>query len=453
MKLNCLEPIRLCALSLLVALGIAIFLPVMAGAEGLMDIFVQAREKDPLLKGAYYKQLSIQEGRKQAMAKLLPNLSSFGEYTKTFQDIKSSDNTVFGMGSTDFGSTHYGLTLTQPVFRWDTIVGFQQSKMQSLQAEAEYHVALQDLIIRVSNLYLDALIAQGQLHFSEIEQTAVEKHFELASSRHKMGLIPITDLHDVKARLANIKAKAIEARNQLDDTLQALQEITDREITKLKGLKTKIPHVSPEPAKLDHWVDASIKQNLTLALYHHAVDVARKEVDRQKALRYPTLDLVGNYSNDNTDGSLFGGGSDVTNSDIGLKLNLPIYQGGEISSRVRQASHQLSYADQELTRQQRAVVRQVRSSFLGVKSALSRIDALEQSVISNKLALEAKQEGFLSGLYTSLAVLDAERDLSFISIDYVRARYDYILNSLKLRQAAGTLNDADLMAIDQWFSK
>jgi len=430
---------------------LGLLVPMAGHAEGLMEVYLQAQQNDPLLKGAYYQQLSVKEGQRQALAKLLPTLTAFGEYTDTSQDIVSSDNDVYGSGSSDYDTTAYGLTLTQPLFRWDSIAGYQKSKVESLQAEAEYLVAQQDLITRVAALYLDALSSRDQLHYVETEMAAVEKHYELASGRHQMGLIPVTDLHDAKARLAAIQAKAIEAQNQLDDAFQALSEVTGTTITNLNDLQAAIPLVSPQPADVATWIESGLDQNPAIILHQHAVEAARKEISRQRGGHYPTLDLVGSYSDEETDGSLFGGGSEVEDMDIALKLNLPLYQGGEISSRVRQAQHELSYSEQELTRQQRTVTRQVRSAYLGVQTSLSRVEALRQSIVSNQLALEAKQEGFMSGLYTSLNVLDAERDLSMVSIDYSRARYDYILNSLKLRQAVGTLADSDLAEIDLWF--
>lgn len=420
-------------------------------AAGLVDIYLLAQKNDPTVKGAYFQQAAVKEGRKQAISNLLPTLTGSAEYTQTTQDIKSSDNTVFGAGKTDFDTTSYSLTLTQPVFHWDSIVGFKQANADNRRAAAEYALAQQELIVRVAELYLQALAAQDQLTFAEAEQTAVEKHFELASGRHEMGLIPVTDLHDAKARMATVQAQTIEAQNLLDDALQALREVTGESIDSLKLLQADVPLLSPEPADLESWMKGSVEQNPAIAMQRHAVEVASQEVARQRSGHYPTLDLIGRYNSQETEGTLFGGGSEVDTTDILLQLNVPIYQGGFVASRVREAKHQLSAARQELTKQLRAVERQTRGAFLGVKSALRRVEALQQSVVSNQLALDAKQEGFLSGLYTSLNVLDAERDLSLISIDYAQARYNYILNSLKLKQSVGSLASQDLLDLDQWF--
>lgn len=448
LSLSCRRSTRLAA-QLTLLLSAVFSAPVYASS--LFDIYQLAVKNDPTFQSAYYLKLSNQEGRKQAIAQLLPTLAGSAEYTQTTQDIKSSDNSVFGVGKTDFDTTSYSLTLTQPVFHWELIAGYQQAKAENLRAEAEYALAEQDLVLRVAELYLLALAAQDQLAFVRAEESAVDKHFELASGRHEMGLVPITDLHDAKARQATVQAQTIEVENLVDDALQALREVAGEEIDSLNSLQAELRFTPPEPAGVSSWIQGALKQNAAIVLQKQAVQVASKEVSRQRAGHYPTVDLVGRYNSQETEGTLFGGGSEVDTTDILLQMNVPIYQGGYVNSRVREAKYQLRAARQELLRQQRAVERQSRSAYLGVNSALKRVDALEQSVVSNQLALEAKQEGFLSGLYTSLAVLDAERDLYLVRQDYAQARYDYLLNSLRLKQAVGSLSGEDLQQLDAWF--
>ncbi|MCK4621102.1 MAG: TolC family outer membrane protein [Desulfuromonadales bacterium] len=422
-------------------------------AASLMDVYQLAQSNDPSFQAAHFQKLAINEGRKQAIARMLPTVAGSAEYTQTTQDIKSSDNTVFGAGKTDFDTTSYSLTLTQPIFHWDLIAGHQQSKAENLRAEAEYTMAVQDLMVQVADLYLQALSAQDQLVFVRSEETAVAKHFELASGRHEMGLIPVTDLHDAKARLATTQAKTIAAQNLLDDALQALQEVAGEPVESLSKLQAEIFLQSPDPIDVGSWIQGALKQNPSIEVQKHAVTVARKEVSRQRSGHYPNLDLIGRYNSQETEGTLFGGGSEIDTTDILLQLNVPIFQGGYVNSRVREAKHQLSIARQELIKQERAIERQTRSAYLGVNSAIRQVEAFSQSMVSSQLALEAKQEGFLSGLFTSLAVLDAERDLFLVKQDYAQARYDYLLNSLKLKYATGSLSEMDLTQLDQWFRK
>ena len=420
------------------------------GPTGLLEVYQKARNNDPAFQSAGFQKLAVDESRTQAIAELLPKLIGAADYTKTYQDIESSDNNVVAAGDIDYNSTTYGLTLTQPIFHWDSIVGMSQSKAEIQVAGVRYLLAENELVIRVSEIYFEALAAIDQLDFAMAEQVAVEKHFELASGRFDMGLIPITDLHDAKARLAAIIAKTIEAENYLDDALQALQEVVGEPLEDLKTLQEKITLSSPNPRGLEIWTEKAMDQNPAIKLQEYSVEVANLEVEKQGAKHYPTVDLIGSYERQDTDGSLYGGGAEGDTTDILLVLNVPFYEGGAVSSRVREAKHILSSARQELVKQQRAVIRQTRSAYLGVNSALKMIEALHQSVISTRLALDAKQEGFLSGLYTSLNVLDAERDLSLANIDYAKSRYDYLLNSLKLKQAVGSLTENDLSQLDQW---
>ena len=428
-------------------------IPISANATNLMDVYKSALKNDPTFQSYQFRIFVAQEGKRQALAAMLPALVATAGYVHQNQDIVSSDNEVYASGNSDYGTTTYGVNLTQPLFDWAAYLGWKQAEVVRLRSEVEYLLAGQELITRVADLYFKALAARDRLDYAVVEQAAVEKHFELAQSRLDMGLIPITDLHDAKARLAATEAQTITARNDLADALQALNEVTGGDVADLAGLGPNISFKGPEPAVLDEWLKSALDGNPAIELGKRAVEAAELEVERRTAGHYPTLDLVGSYDNEDTEDSLFGGSSEVETFKIGVQFTMPIYQGGEVSSRVRSARHEVSIARQELVKQTRSVDRKTRSAFLGVDSSLKRVDALAESVRANRLALEAKQEGFMSGLFTSLAVLDAERDLALVSIDHAQARYDYILNSLRLRQAVGTLAEADLTELENWLLK
>jgi len=420
---------------------------------GLMDIYRQAVQNDPTFQSYRFQTLVAAESKRQALAAMLPTLTGTAAYVHKDQDIVSSENEVYASGSSDYGTTTYALTLTQPLFNWASYIGWKQSEVVRAKSEMTYLLAGQELITRVADLYFQALAAMDQVEYAGIEQAAVAKHFELAQSRSDMGLVPITDLHDAKARLAATEAQAIEARNKLADALQALSEVTGGPVDDLLPLGPNVKFKGPQPAALDSWLKGAEDGNPAIELAKKTVEVAEFEVKRQNAGHYPTLDLVGSYDDEDTEDSLFGGSSEVETYKVGVQLTVPIYQGGEVSSKVRSARHQVSIAQEDLTKQTRSVERKTRSAFLGVESSLKRVDALAQSVAANKLALEAKQDGFMSGLFSSLGVLDAERDLAMVSIDHAQARYDYILNSLRLRQAVGTLSEKDLRDLENWFVK
>ncbi|MBM9518797.1 TolC family outer membrane protein [Desulforhopalus vacuolatus] len=440
-----------CSMALLLCL-LSVMLCEKAGALDLSEVFRLAEKNDPSFRSISFQREATYEGKRQAIGLMLPTLTGNAGYTSTSQDVESTDNDVFDLGKTDYDTTSYGLTLTQPLFHWDLIVGYQQARAENFWADAELLVARQALMVHVTDLYLKALSAQDQLDYATAELKSVEKHYELAQGRHQMGLIPITDLYDAKARLASVQAISIETRNLLDDAKVALEEVIGEPVTAINPLREKIALLPPDPVSLESWLERALEQNPSIKLQQHAVDVADYEVRRQFAAHYPTLDVVGHYTNEDSDGTVFGGGGVVDTYDVMVQLSIPFYQGGIVNSKVRAAKHKLSSARQDLTKETRSVARQTRAAFLGVDTALKKIDALDQSMTANRMALETKQEGYLSGLFTSLNILDAERDVSLVSIDYAKARYRYVLNSLQLKQAAGSLTANDLDNLNKWFT-
>lgn len=444
------ERLRGYAGGLLFMLIACLALTVSANATGPMDIYRLAVQNDPTFRSYEFQTKIAKEGSRQALAALLPSVVGTAGYNYKQQDTASSKQEVFG-GSfqRDYKIRQYAVTLTQPIFRWDSFVGMQQADVVQARSMVEYTQAGQDLIARVADLYFQALAAQDQVRFSTIEEDSVAKHFELAQERLDMGLIPITDLYDAKARLASTQAERIDAQNKLDDALQALSELTGAPVDGLVSLQVDIDLSTPVPADLESWIMGALDHSPSIELRKKGVEVARLEIERQTSKHYPSLDLVSAYENEKSNEARMSIDSTVDTWSAGLQLSMPFYQGGATSSQVRSARHALSVAQQELIKENRFVQRNTRAAFLGVNSALKRIKALEQSMEASRLALESKQEGFKSGVFTSLNVLDAERDLSLVSINHAQAYYDCIVNGLRLKQAVGSLAEQDLQEIEQ----
>lgn len=419
-----------------------------ASAAGLLEVFQMSEQHDPELRAAIYEYEAARESVPQAKANLFPDLRFSFEYLETDQDIKSSDNEVFASGSTSFPTETFGLVLTQPIFRFGDWQALKQSHARVAQAVADLSAAKQDHVLRVSTIYLGVLAAEDDLEFASAEKAAVERQLELAIRRRESGLGTRTDEYDARARFALVQSNEIEAQNRLDDARQALLVTTGQLIMQLDPLAETILLELPDPPVVEDWVDQSIQQNLGLEARRQAAEIAEREVRRQRSGYYPTLDLVARLDNRDTDGSLFGGGSEVETADIALQFNLPLYQGGGNRSRVRQASFEHLQARQELRLETLEVGREARSAYLGVMSGVNRANALSESVTAQQSALEAKRRGFETGINTALHVLDAERDLYLIKRDYAQARYDYLLSMLRLKSSAGTLSIADLERID-----
>ena len=383
-----------------------------------------------------------------------------------------------------------------------TVLSGSQADITS--ADAVFAAAGQDLIMRVTEAYLYALEARDVLQFSKTEEDAVRLHFQLAKERYDSGLAPITDYHDAKARLASITTKRIKAENSFEDALEGIAEITGERISSLesigfpdiktddyydvagsdreetdepgtggdtamvsnekslfnglvprengKNASAAIPLIKPFPEDIEEWVSAAKKQNFRVLVKEKNLEVARKEVERQSAGRLPSVSLVGRWNRDYQGGSLFGGQSDTEKWEGILEVKVPLFNGFSVSSKIREARLMVKAAEKELEKEIRLVTRESKAAYLGIISSIDNIQALKQAMVSNQIALEAKKEGFKSGLFPSLAVTDAERDLFQTKQEYAKSQYDYILNSLKLKMAVGLLREGDIKTVNSWLN-
>ena len=417
-------------------------------AEDLIGVYRKALINDPQILGAEYTRAAANESVQEAAGRMLPQLAFEYSHNSTDQRITESDNPFQPTGQDDFPTTEYSLTLTQPLFNWSLFTGYKQAKTDIQRAEAEYISIQQDLILRTAQAYLEVLGANDAVDFARSEELAVQKQLELVQSRTSAGIARKTELYDAQARFASVEADVISTYNDLDDKMQALREIAGELTGKLARLKSDLKLVHPEPRNPESWMHAAIRQNPRVLLQALVVQVSRHEISLQKAGHMPTLDLTARLNNRDTEGSLFGGGNEVDTSDILLRLNVPLFQGGIVNSRTRRSQQLHQKSQHDLTAVQRAVQRSARAAYHGIISAISKVNALSKSVRSQELALQSKQAGYRSGLYTNLDVLDAERDLHEVKRDFARARYEYLINSLSLKHSVGTLSEADLEAIN-----
>ena len=421
-----------------------------ASTGDLLYYYDLALKNDPMFKGAEYESLATRETLQQAYAGILPNIYGDLNYTRTSQTINDSENQVYAAGATDYDSQTYGVSLTQPIFRYSSFISIDQAKSVLNRSDLELEKARQDLALRVVETYMDVLLTKDKLAAVKAEESAVELLHERAKERSEKGMAPITDRYDTEARLAAVRAQRVEAENLLNDAFQALTERCGVPALEIKLLKDEIPLTQPFPEHIDHWTEAGLKQNLEILIQKLKAEIAEKEVSRQRSAHYPTLDFQADYINKDTKGSLFGGGSNTTNYDLMLKLNIPLYEGGRITSKTREAANLHQSALQGITKQNRAAERKVRSTYNGVVSAITRVMAMKKSVEAQMLVIEAKEAGFRAGLFISLAVLDAMQDLYRYKKEYSQALNDYILNSFRLKHAVGILKPEDLSLVNAW---
>lgn len=414
----------------------------------LIEVYQQAHTNDPKYRAAQADTRANGTVLRQAQAGFLPVVKLDMERSRTQQKIISSNNPVFGAGETTFSTTNSTLSITQPIFRKDVIDRLAQAKGIVRQAELTLLVAEQDLMMRTTTAYLLVLAATDGLALATAERESLVHARDLAQEKLKNGLGTITSQHEANARLAVTRAREIEAENKLLDAKQGLREITGADAQGFQTVRKDFVLAPPQQAGRDLWERAALDQNLALQARREAVFIAQQEVKRQDALHYPSVDLVLSHNRRDAGSTLFGGGSNVATSDVMLRLNVPLYSGGLQSAVVRESVFRLQKVEEELEQDRRAVERAARGAYQGVISGISLVRALEQSVVSADSVLEAKNTGFTSGIQTMLAVLDAQRDLYAVRRDLAQARYDYLLNVLRLKQATGTLSEHDLVLIN-----
>ncbi len=416
-------------------------------AQDLMEAYTLARQSDPVYLGAIADYRATLETKPQARSQLLPNISFSANGATNDQDITTESPFGFS-GKTDFESYGYSLDLSQPVFRYDRYLALKQSDSTIKGAEAQLNAAEQELLVRVSERYFDLLGALDTLEFSNAEVKALKRQLDQAEQRFEVGLIAITDVQEARAAYDRSVSTQILAENNVDNTREALREVTGEYIQYPARLGEEMPLVRPQPDQIDAWTTRSQEQNLRVEAVRQQLEVTRQTIKIEKAGHLPTLDLFASKGFNSTGGRF--GTTDIDSAVIGLEVNVPLFEGGAVTSRTREAHERYNRTYQQLEQEYRSAQRQTRESFLGVLSGISRVNALDQTVISSQTALEATEAGFDVGTRTIVDVVDAQRSLLLAMRDYARARYDYILNTLRLKQAAGTLSPDDLNAINQW---
>ncbi len=412
--------------------------------EDLSQVYALAKENDPQLMAARAERDSALEARPQAKAALLPNISLTGSANRTRRDVESSPS---GASKSTYGTSQLQLKLSQPIYHRDYWIQLEQADKQIAQAETGFAVEEQGLIVRVAEAYFDVLSAQESLEFSQSENAAIARQLDQAKQRFEVGLIAITAVHEAQAAFDQSRADLINAENKLDNGWEALHEIIKTPVSELAPVVDELPLNPPEPKAIDQWAETAQQQNLGVQSARYSTEIARQNIDVQRSGHYPTLDLVGSHSLDRSSSS---SGTDADTTSLGLQLNVPLYSGGSVSSKTRQAVFDLEAAQQNLDKQRRSVNRQVRDAYRGVLAGISTVEALKASTVSAQSALEATEAGFEVGTRTMVDVLNAQRDLFRARSNYSSVRYNYILSGLQLKQAAGTLAEKDLADVNSW---
>jgi len=444
---------RLLVAVLLIA-PLSLFSSISFGAESLASIYQKALERDPEIAAAKFAMEAGQEQSSQGLSPLLPQLNLSGNigrsHTKTEPD--SSDPVLGKNRSIDSDSQSIGIILSQNLFNASNFKGYKQSKSASKQTSIEYKIAEQSLILRVAKSYFDVLSAQENLSVAQSQTRAFLESLERAKLTFKVGTATKTDKLEAQARYDLARADEISASNQLSIAKQALASIIGESPDNLLALNKQATLSMITPEDMQYWVDLAMKNNFQLELSQSGLEISSQEVSKLKSDRLPTLDFVASASKGKQYDFRSDSDADTTNYKVAIELKMPLYTGGLMSSRIREAEHLRSQQQQNQITSQRQVILQTQQAFLTAMNGKQQTDALKQALVSSESALQATRKGVEVGVRTNLDLLDAQQQFFATERDYSFAKYNYLLSVLDLKAAAGILSDKDVEQLNNLLS-
>lgn len=438
---------RAVALALMCGVALTITAP-LAHSEDLLTLYRKAQSGDAVFEAARYQAEAAAEKLPQARAGLLPTLSLNSNGNQQKGDASFSGAPYLDR---DVGSTGTTLQLNQPIFRWGAWLAYAQADAQVRQAMAQYAQAEQDLILRVSQRYFDVLVAQESVSVAQFQLKAVAQQLELARRNFEVGMATVTDVHEAKSRFDLSRAQRIGAINELQNKRADLERVLGEAPGTLAGLRRDAQVPGPQPAELDTWIANAKTQYPLVRIQEAAEEVAEKEIARNKAAHLPTLDLTASYGKTYTSGSITSPADIAVRnrvSQIGLQLSVPLYGGGGISSRVREAVANLGKARADLDDARRQAAALARQAYAGIANGQAQIEALVSAVESSKSSVEANKIGYKIGTRINIDVLNAEQQLYAAQRDLAKSRAETLMSGLRLKASTGALDITDVEALN-----
>jgi outer membrane protein len=421
-------------------------------AFDLLTVYQMAEDNDPALQAARGTELSEFENRYQALANFLPTLSGTASKLGTHTNQNQLQN---------FTNDIYTLSLNQTIFNYQNWVQYAQAKNIDKQACAAYADVELNLILRTAQAYFDILQAEDALKYATAQRDAFAKFLDQTQQRFNVGLIAITDVQIAKASHDNSNALVIAAANDVENKKQILQQIIGQKVDQVVPLREVLKLPPPDPFNIQCWVDFSLQNNWGLKAAEYNARVSQQNIQLQAAGHLPTVNLVGNVSSNNypsisaaqaavrTD-TLVLNPLPAKTSALGIQLSVPIFSGGAVVSKTRQAAYLFEQDSKRAEVVYRNVESQTRQAYLGVLSQIAQIEALKQAIVSNQSALDATQASFNVGTRTIVDVLNSQTNLILAQQSYAKARYAYIIQSLTLKLFAGILSPEDICHVNSW---
>jgi len=424
----------------------------------LNDVYQLSLAQDPIFANARSTWLANLERYPQARSGYLPLVTLAASTTWNDSDVDSRDPTV-NNNRRRYNSNGYSVVLSQPLFRLANWIQIRQANLQITQADLQLAASQQDLIIRTAQAYFDVLLAEDTMRFAQAQKQAIGQQLEQAKRNFEVGNSTIVDTHDAQARFDLSNAQEIAALNDLEIKRRALEKLTGQPIPRIAGIAAQAQITAPVPNRMDDWVSDGLQSSLAVQVQQLALAIAQKEINVQRAAYLPTIDAVASYGqnaigsgNINSNTLIAGSGSDTTTKAISLQLNMPLYQGGFTSSRVREVIALEQAARSNLENVNRSTAQDIRQNYLNIVNGIAQINALQTAVVSSQSSLDSSRLGQEVGVRTSIDVLNAQQQLFSAQRDLAQARYNTILNQLRLKLAVGTLTDDDVTQVNQLLS-
>lgn len=430
--------------------------PFTAQANSLLDVYELALQNDAQLKADRAAYEAGIQNRTIARAGLLPQINANAQVSKIESETKfntgSVDLPAGAVSKDDYDSKSWEISLNQPLFDMSAWYTYKQGVTLSDQAEAQFGADQQSLIVRVSEAYFNVLRSIDTLEATIAEEKALEKQLEQTKQRFEVGLTAITEVHEAQAAFDSARAATLEARGNLGINYEALEVLTGKPEDRVAPLSGQFPVVEPVPANRADWVEFSLKNNYNLRAAKLQAEAQLQSAKATRSGHLPTLDANLGYSDSEVDGQRANRPTDTATdgSSVSVRLDVPIFSGGATTGRSRQAYAQYTQLQELYNNTQRNVIQNTRALHLLVSTDVASVRARKQAIVSNQSALEATQSGYEVGTRNLVEVLLSQRNLYQARRDYSNALYDYVIDTIRLREVAGMLTPADVQEIDKW---
>lgn len=420
-------------------------------AADLMDIYKQALENDTTFKDAYDTYMATTEAVPQARAALYPQVTLSTQAGRNFQDVAAAGLST----NMYYGNNIWQVQASQAIFNYQAWAQVNQAKASVKAAQATFNDAAQNLILRTSRSYLDVLLARDTLNFAEAKKRANKRQFDQASHRFEVGLDAITSVYEAKAAYDQSIATVISSKNNQENQSENLRKLTNHVYESLAPLRnSRIPLITPEPNNINQWVDTGLKQNYKLFAAKYNLEVSKENVKAISAGNWPVFSLqsAAAQTHNSAPGSSFFVPSKQTQGNVALAMNFPVFQGGLVQSKTRQAQHNFQSSSEKLEQVYRNVVVDSRIAFNTITDGISKVKADRQTIVSQQNSLESTEAQFEVGTRTMVDVVNSQQRLFEAQEQLARDQYNLIYAILNLKYLAGTLNVTDLEQINSWLA-